>query len=34
MFTVGQVNTDRRPAFYTFMALGVVALLVGAIAGF
>ncbi len=34
MFTVGQVNSDRRPAFYTFMAIGIVALLVGAIAGF
>ncbi len=34
MFTVGQVNSERRPAFYTFMAIGLVALLVGAIGGF
>ena len=34
LFTVGQVNTDRRPAFYAFMGVGVVALLVGVIAGF
>ena len=34
MFTVGQVNTERRAVFYTFMAVGVVVLLVGAIGGF
>ncbi len=34
LFTIGQVNTDRRAVFYTFMAVGVVALLVGAIGGF
>jgi hypothetical protein len=34
MFTVGQVNTERRAVFYTFMGIGVVVLLVGAIGGF
>ena len=34
LFTVGQVNSDRRAVFYTFMGVGVVVLLVGAIGGF
>ena len=34
LFTVGQVNTDRRAVFYTFMGVGIVVLLVGAIGGF
>ena len=34
LFTVGQVNTDRRAVFYTFMGIGIVVLLVGAIGGF
>ena len=33
-FTVGQVNSDRRPVFYVFMAAGLVALLVGGVGGF
>jgi len=34
LFTVAQVNSRHRPAFYAFMGLGVVALLVGAVSGF
>jgi hypothetical protein len=34
LLTIAQVNSDRRPAFYTFVTLGVVALTVGAVGGF
>ena len=34
LFTVGQVNTHRRPVFYACMTLGVIVLLTGAIVGF
>jgi hypothetical protein len=34
LFTAGQVFSQRRPAFYTLMAAGVIVLLVGAIGGF
>lgn len=34
MMTIAQVNSDRRAVFYTFVALGGVALLVGAVLGF
>ncbi len=33
-FTIGQVNSDKRPVFYGFVALGVAALLFGSIGGF
>ena len=33
-FTVAQVNSERRPVFYGFMGLGVVAMVVGIVAGF
>jgi hypothetical protein len=34
LFTVAQVNSRRRPAFYAFLSLGVVVLLVSAVSGF
>jgi len=34
LFTVAQANSHRRPAFYSFLVLGVVVLLVGAVSGF
>lgn len=32
--TIAQVNSDRRPVFYGFAALGAAALLAGAVSGF
>lgn len=34
LFTVGQVNSDRKLVFYGFVAVGTIALLFGAIGGF
>lgn len=34
LLTIAQVNSDRRPVFYSFVALGAVALIVGAVGGF
>jgi hypothetical protein len=34
LFTVGQVNSDRRVLFYAFMGVGLVLLLVGGVGGF
>jgi hypothetical protein len=34
LFTVAQATSERRPAFYAFISLGVVVLLVAAVSGF